>query len=85
MSKTITVEAKNILEKLCLDNEESKVLEEKIRTQTSKPLWFQVHQHRITGSKCGRMIEQKEKRKALLQFVIYPKPMLHLPKAIQCG
>ena len=33
VSETITVEAEDILEKLCLDNKERQVLEEKTRTQ----------------------------------------------------
>ena len=40
---------------------------------------------RIESLGCGRIIGQKQKTNALLQFVIYPKPMLHLPKAIQWG
>ena len=77
--------AEDILQSLHLDNEERDQLERKTRTQSSNPLWFQARQNRITGSKCGRILEQKQKTKALLQFVIYPKPMLHLPKAIHWG
>ena len=74
-----------IFQKMHLDNEERDELEQKTRTQSLNSLWFEARQNRITGSKCGRVIQQQEKTKALLHFVIYPKPMLHLPKAIQWG
>ena len=77
--------AEVILSWLHLNEEERSLLEEKTRTQSSNPLWFQARQNRITGSTCGRIIEQRWKTAALLRYVIYPKPMLHLPKAIKWG
>ena len=85
VSKPTKVTAEEILSRLHLDDEKRRLLEENTRAQSATPLWFQARQNRITGSKCGRIIEQKQKTNALLQFVIYPKPMLHLPKAIQWG
>ena len=85
VSNTVKTTAEEILQKLHLDNDQRQKLEEETRDQSSSAIWFQAHQNRITGSKCGRIIQQKAKTKALLQFVIYPKPMLHLPKAIQWG
>ena len=85
MSESDKPIAEDILQKLHLDKEERDLLEEKTRTQSSNVLWLQARQNRITGSKCGRIIEQKKKTKALLQYVIYPKSMLHFPKAIQWG
>ena len=77
--------AEDILQDLCLDTDERQVLEENTRAQSSCPLWFEARQHRITGSKCGRIVEQKQKTQALLRFVMYPKPMLYLPKPIRWG
>ena len=85
MSESDKPTAEDILQRLHLDKKVRDLLEEKTRTQSSNALWLQARQNRITGSKCGRIIEQKEKTKVLLQYVIYPKPMRHLPKAIQCG
>ena len=79
------ISAEEILQRMHLDSQQRDMLEEKTRTQSSSSLWFEARRNRITGSKCGRVIKQKEKTKALLHFVMYPKPMLHLPKAIQWG
>lgn len=77
--------AEVVLSSLNVDEEGRHLLEENQRNQSSNPVWFQARQNRITGSKCGRIIIQKQKSSSLLQSVIYPKPMLHLPKAIQWG
>ena len=77
--------ADDILKKLKLDEGKRQALEEGTRSQSSNPQWFEARLHRITGSKCGRILKQKEKTRPLLQSVIYPKPFLYLPKAIKWG
>lgn len=49
--------------------------------------WFAVRARRITGSKCGKIITQKERTDALLVSLLYAKPMdrEHLPKPIKWG
>ena len=82
---TKTFTAEDVLDSLSLSEEERLELEKKTRNQSADTLWFTARQHRITGSKCGRVILQKEQTEALLRFAIYPKPFLHIPKAIQWG
>ena len=77
--------AEDILRKLSVTNEEQDDIEKKNRDQSDNALWFTERQNRITGSKCGRIIQQIEQREALLRFSIYQKPFLHTPKAIQWG
>ena len=81
--KLITPE--NILENLSLGPKERLELEEQTKDQSSSSLWFSARQNRITGSKCGRILIQQRKTTPLLQSVIYPKPMLHVPKTIEWG
>ena len=59
-------------------------LENNTREQNSEE-WHVARKHRITGSKCGRVIQQKTKTVPLLRFCVYPKHMIHLPKAIVWG
>ena len=75
----------DILKSLSLTVDERIKLEEQTRAQTSSAKWFEARRQRITGSKCGRILMQKEKTVALLQYCIYPKPMLVLPKRIAWG
>ena len=48
-----------------------KMLEEKTSTHNSNSLWFEARQNRATRSKCGEIIQLKDK-KALLYFVLNP-------------
>jgi len=48
-------------------------------------LWHDARRYRITGSKCGRILTQKKKTVALLQFVLYSKPFEITPKPIEWG
>ena len=77
--------AEEILEKLSVTKEQQKHLENETRDQSSSALWIRERQNRITGSKCGRILQQVEKTTALLQSTIYCKPFIHIPKAIQWG
>jgi hypothetical protein len=75
----------DVMKQLTLNENERLELEKKTRSQTDSEEWFIQRQYRITGSKCERIIKQKEVTKALLQSTIYPKPMLHFPKSIHWG
>ena len=77
--------AVEVLESLSLTPEERVQLEKDTQSQSKCARWYEARRVRITGSKCGRVITQKEKTVALLRFCLYPKPMMHLPKAIVWG
>ena len=83
LEKTTTVE--EVLESLHLTAEERMQLERDTRSQSVCAKWYEARRVRITGSKCGRIITQKEKTVALLRFCLYPKPMKYLPKPIAWG
>ena len=72
------VTAEEVLEGLRLTPEERLLLERDTRSQSICSKWYEARRIRITGSKCGRIISQKEKTVALLHFCLYPKPMLYL-------
>lgn len=74
-----------VLKSISLTMQHRMDLEERTRNQGSSAEWFEARRCRITGSKCGRILSQKEKTIALLQFCIYPKPMTVLPKPIAWG
>ena len=74
-----------ILEALFLTAEERDTLESTTRKQSDCKAWHEVRHIHITGSKCGRILLQKQKTIALLQFCLYPKAMLHQPKPIVWG
>ena len=76
------VTEEQVLESFQVTAEERQSIEKDTRNQSSSSKWHNVRHRRITGSKCGRIIIQKEKTVALLQFCLYPKPMLYLPKPI---
>ena len=71
--------------KLNVTPEERKETEKNTRAQMHSPEWFAVRARRITGSKCGKILCQKERTVALLTGILYPKPLLHLPKAMAWG
>ena len=74
-----------ILETLFLTAEERDTLESTTRKQSDCETWHEARRIRITGSKCGRILLQKQKTIALLQFCLYPKAMLYQPKPIAWG
>ena len=65
--------------------EERMLIEQNTRTQIQSPEWFAMRARRITGSKCGKILCQNERTVALLTSVLYTKPLLHLPAAIDWG
>ena len=75
----------DILEKLTMDEKKRQALEEGTRSQSSNPLWFQARQHRITGSKCGRILQQKRRHKHCFSMLFIPNHFYILPKAIKWG
>ena len=80
-----TKTAEEILEDLHLTSTERLSLEEETIGQSSCWHWFEAHCFCITGSKCGRILSQKEKTVSLLCFFLYQKPFIHLPKPITWG
>ena len=80
-----TVTTEEVLEGIHLTSEERLKLEKDTRSQSSCSKWYEARRCRITGSKCGRIISQKEQTVALLRFCLYPKPMIHIPKPIVWG
>ena len=75
----------DVLESLSLTSDERIALEKQTRRQCNSSQWHEERRRRITGSKCGRNIIQKKKTVPLLQFCLYPKPIIHLPKSILWG
>ena len=71
--------------KLCLSGKQREDLERATRKQCDENLWHDARRYRITGSKCGRILTQKKKTVALLQFVLYPMPFKTIPKPIAWG
>ena len=70
---------------LNVTEEERKYIEISTRNQSQSSLWYSVRQRRITGSKCGRILNQHEPTPALLSFVLYSKPLSHIPEPIKWG
>ena len=64
--KTITPE--EVLAHLHLTPEKRLILEKDTRGQSVCPNWYEACRICITGSKCGRIIAQKQKTVALLRF-----------------
>ena len=60
-------------------------IEKNTRSQSNSSDWFAARARRITGSKCGRILCQKERTDALLTSVLYSKPMMVLPPPIKWG
>ena len=75
----------DVLEQLHLTLEERTTLEKETRGQSNNSKWYDARRMRITGSKCGRILNQTLRSESLLQFVLYPKPMIYIPKPILWG
>ena len=60
-----TTTAEKVLESLYLTPEERISLEMETRSQRACAKWYEVRRVRITGSKCGRLISQKERTVSL--------------------
>ena len=70
--------------KLCISDEQRLCLEASTREQNNE-LWHRERRCRITGSKCGRILNQKKRTEALLKFCLYPRPFDVIPKQIVWG
>lgn len=82
VDKTLLKRAKGKLNVTCKERIE---IEKNTQAQIQSSEWFAVRTRRITGSKSGKILCQKERTVALLTDMLYRKPLLHLPKAIAWG
>ena len=85
LEPTEPVSEEDVLDRFCLTPEQCMALERKTTKQAGDSEWHKARRCRITGSKCGRILIQKQKTVQLLQFCLYPKPMVFMPKAIEWG
>ena len=60
-------------------------IEGETRNQSSQKEWYVVRSKRITGSKCGRILNQQKKSVSLLKQCLYPKPLNPPPPPIAWG
>ena len=72
------------INRLCLSRDDRITLELETRNQCGRG-WHDARRKRITGSKCGRVIEQKKRTVPLLRFCVYPRPLLIEPRSIMWG
>ena len=55
------------------------------REQSNSQQWHRLRMNRITGSKCGKILNQQKKTVALLRSVLYAPNFTTAPKPIQWG
>ena len=55
------------------------------REQSRTYLWHLIRSRRITGSTCGKILQQQEMTPALLKSVLYPKQFENIPAAVKWG
>ena len=65
--------------------EEQIRIEGETRNQSSQKEWYVVRSKRITGSKCGRILNQQKKSVSLLKQCLYPNPLNPPPPPIAWG
>ena len=68
-----------------LSQEEQIQIEIITREQSQSQEWHRSRMHRITGSRCGKILNQKKKTVPLLQSVLYAPKFIVNPKPIQWG
>ena len=76
---------KPIKQGLKVSSEERQKIEEVTCLQAKCNLWYKVRQKRVTGYKCGQILEQKTRTVALLQSVLYSKQLDSLSIHIKWG
>ena len=81
----IQVKCEEMVKQLNMSPNSKNQVEFYTRKQSDCALWYQVRFPRITGSKCGRILTQKSKTKALLVDILYSKPMDPVPLPIKWG
>ena len=74
--------AEDVLEALSVKKEQQGELQSKTRSESNSSVWFTERRRRI---KCGRIMSQKEGAVSLLRFLLYQKPIIHLPKPLNGG
>ena len=85
LEPTEPVSEEDVLDRLCLTPEQCMALERKTTKQAGDSEWHKARRCPITGSKCGRILILKQKTVQLLQFCLYPKPMVFMPKPLNGG
>ena len=70
---------------LNVSDQERKRIDMKTRDQSLQQLWYVVRSKRITGSKCGRILCQRNKTVSLLRHCVYPKPLILTPTPVTWG
>lgn len=70
---------------LDISAQERQKIEVLTREQATEKEWHSVRSRRITGSICGRIINQKKRSIALLRSCLYPMPLVPVPKPIYYG
>ena len=77
--------AKELEHQLQVTLSERTAIECKTKNQCDNPFWYEVRFKRLTGSKSGQVLTQKSWKPSLLQRIIYQKPFVFIPPAIQWG
>ena len=70
---------------LQVSQEERTQIEKMTREKSQCQEWHRLRMHRVTGSKCGKIFNQKKKTIPLLQSVLYAPKFIVDPKPIQWG
>ena len=72
-------------ESLNVTSQERDNIEKATREQRQTHLWHFMRYQRITGSTCGKILQQQEMTPALLKSVLYPKQFENIPPAVKWG
>ena len=72
-------------ESLNVTSQERDDIEIVTREQSRTYLWHLIRSRRITGSTCGKILQQQEMTPALLKSVLYPKQFENIPAAVKWG
>ena len=72
-------------ESLNVTSQERDNIEIATREQSCTHLWHLIRSRRITGSTCGKILQQQEMTPALLKSVLYPKQFENIPAAVKWG
>ena len=81
----LQMKSEEMVKQLNMSTNSRNKVEVDTREQSNCVLWYQMRYPRITGSKCGRILTQKSKTKALLIDVLYSKPLDPIPLPIKWG
>ena len=70
---------------LNVPDQERKRIEMKTHDLSLQKLWYVVRSKRITRSKCGRILCQRNKTVSLLRQCVYPQPLIPTPTPVTWG